>query len=250
MRYVRTRTVWSLTIPALILGETFGHAFVVRIFDPNGERHALLARAAEDYLTYLYAAIAICFTLALAALVRRAFASFHGRTARSLPSWQLAGIPPVAFIAQEHLESFFHNGELNWLTFAEPTVLLGAIMQLPCGLLALWLVRTLIRAADALGHALSHCRDRAQARLPARARDLPRPPGRPAPAAGAHARARGARASFVRLMGRPRLRGCRTGVEGKDTCNHKRHRTPDETTSTLWRQLWPSGFTCQTARRG
>ena len=38
----------------------FGHAFVVRIFDPNGERHALLARTAEDYLTYLYAAIAIC----------------------------------------------------------------------------------------------------------------------------------------------------------------------------------------------
>ena len=33
-------------------------------------------------------------------------------------------------------------------------------MQLPCGLLALWLVRTLIRAADALGHALSHCRDK------------------------------------------------------------------------------------------
>jgi hypothetical protein len=159
MRYVRTRTVWSLTIPALILGETFGHAFVVRIFDPNGDRHALLARTAEDYLTYLYAAIAICFTLALAALVRRAFASFHGRTARSLPSWQLAGIPAVAFIAQEHLESFLHNGELNWLTFAEPTVLLGAVMQLPCGLLALWLVRTLIRAADGLGHALSHCRN-------------------------------------------------------------------------------------------
>jgi hypothetical protein len=158
MRDVRTRTAWSLTIPALVLGETFGHAFVTRIFDPHSERHQLLARTAEDYLTYLYAAIAICFALALAALVRRAFASFHGRTGRTLPSWQLAGVPSVAFIAQEHLESLLHNGELNWLTFAEPTVLLGAVMQLPCGLLALWLVRTLIRAADELGQALSRCR--------------------------------------------------------------------------------------------
>jgi hypothetical protein len=157
MQDVRARTAWSLAIPALVLGETFGHAFVTRIFDRHGERHQLLARSAENYLTYLYAAIAICLALAVAALVRRVLASFHGQ-ARTLPSWQLAGVPSVAFIAQEHLETFLHNGELNWLTFAEPTVLLGAAMQLPCGLLALWLVRTLIRAADELGQALSRCR--------------------------------------------------------------------------------------------
>jgi hypothetical protein len=158
MRYVRTRTVWTLTLPMLVLGETVGHGLVTRIFDPHGERHTLLARTTQNYLTYIYAAIAISFALALAALVRRAAASFQGRTGRTLPSWHLAGVPSVAFIAQEHLESFLHNGELNWLTFAEPTVLLGAVMQLPCGLLALWLVRTLIRAADDLGQALSRCR--------------------------------------------------------------------------------------------
>jgi hypothetical protein len=142
----------------LVLGETAGHSLVARVFDPNGERHTLLARTAQGYLTYLYAAIAICFALALAALVRRAAASFQGRTGRALPSWQLAGVPSVAFIAQEHLESLVHNGELNWLTITEPMVMLGAVMQLPCGLLALWLVRTLIRAADELGQALSRCR--------------------------------------------------------------------------------------------
>jgi hypothetical protein len=147
----------------LVLGETVGHGFVARIFDPHGERHTLLARTTQNYLTYLYAAIAISFALALAALARRAADSFHGRSARTLPSWPLAGVPSVAFIAQEHIESFLHNGELNWLTVAEPTVMLGAVMQLPCGLLALWLVRTLIRAADGLGQALS--RSRAERRV-------------------------------------------------------------------------------------
>jgi hypothetical protein len=121
------RTVWTLMLPLLILGETVG---------PQ-------------------AAIAIFLALAATVLVRRAIASFQGRPARTLPSWHLAGVPSAALLAQEHLESFLHNGELNWLTVAEPTVLLGAAVQVPCGLLAVWLVRTLLRAADELGQALS-----------------------------------------------------------------------------------------------
>ena len=63
--------------------------------------------------------------------------------------------PSAAFLAQEHLESFAHNGEIGWLTSFEPAVVLGALAQLPFGMLALWLVRTLLRAADELGRALS-----------------------------------------------------------------------------------------------
>jgi hypothetical protein len=167
MRYMRARTVWTLTLPTLILGETVGHAFVARVFDPNGERHTLLARAAEGYLSYLEAAIAVCLAVALAALVRRTVASFQGRPAGTLPSWHLAAVPSAAFVAQEHLEGFLHKGELDWLTVAEPTVLLGALMQLPCGLLAVWLVRTLLRAADELGHALSRRAERRVRHWPA-----------------------------------------------------------------------------------
>jgi len=132
MQSVRARTVWTLTLPTLILGETV-----------------------RDHLTYLHVAIAICFALAVAALVRRAVASFEGRPAGTLPSWHLAAVPSAAFLAQEQLEACLHKGELDWLVVGDPTVLLGALMQLPCGLLAVWLVRALLRAADELGHALS-----------------------------------------------------------------------------------------------
>jgi hypothetical protein len=154
----------------LILSETVGHAFVSRLFDPHDERHVLLARTAQDYLAYVYAAVAICLALAAAALVRRAVTSFQGNTARQLPSWHLAAVPSAAFLVQEHLESFFHNGEMGWLTTVEPAVLVGAVMQLPCGLLAVWFVRTLLRAADELGCALAR---RAERRI--RARPAPQP---------------------------------------------------------------------------
>ena len=69
-------------------------------------------------------------------------------------------MPSAAFLLHEHLESFVHKGEIDWLTSFEPAVVLGAVIQLPCGLLAVWLVRTLLRAADELGHALSRRTER------------------------------------------------------------------------------------------
>ena len=205
----------------LVLGETVGHAFVARIPIPQAPAHAALARTTQNGLALpSYAAVAICFALALAALVRRAAASFQGRTGHVLPSWQLAGVPSVAFIAQEHLESLVHNGELNWLTIAEPTVMLGAVMQLPCGLLALWLVRTLIRAAS------SARRSRVAAPSAGSAtgrHSRSATAGRTIRSGCSRSRARAGRArpAFVRLVRRPRLRGCRSGVEGKVTCKHK-----------------------------
>jgi hypothetical protein len=156
MQKVRTRTLWTLTLPFLFLSETAGHAVVDRLFDPHGKRHLL----AQDYLEYLQAAGAVCLALVVGALVRRAAAAFRGRAGASLPSWHLAAVPSVAFLAQEHAESFAHNGEVGWLTSFEPAVVLGAVMQLPCGLLAVWLVRTLLRAAEELGRALSRRAER------------------------------------------------------------------------------------------
>jgi hypothetical protein len=154
MMSVRTRLGWLLTLPLLVASETAGHAVVVRFLDPHGERHTLLARTTQDFLGYLYAAAVICLLLGVAVLARRAAASFRGHDPWPLPSWKLAGIPSVAFLAQEHLEAIFHNGG-DWLVISEPAVLLGAALQLPFGLLALWLVRALLRVADGLGYALA-----------------------------------------------------------------------------------------------
>lgn len=152
---MRQRALWALTLPILLAGETAGHAIYARMIDPGSQRHMVLAQTAQDYLDYLCAAGVICVALGLAALGRRVLASFRGHNPHPLPSWHLAAIPSAAFVAQEYLEAFLHNGDTAWVVSGEPAVVLGAALQLPFGLLAVWLVRSLLRAADELGWLLS-----------------------------------------------------------------------------------------------
>jgi hypothetical protein len=152
---VKARTAWLLTLPILLVSETIGHALTARLFAPERGGHGLLLRALEDYVEYAHAALAIVLVVVGAVLVRRALASFRDNRPRPLPSWRLAAIPSAAFLLQEQFERLLSDGDAGSLTAVEPTVLVGVVLQLPCGLLALWLVRTLLRAADEVGCALA-----------------------------------------------------------------------------------------------
>jgi hypothetical protein len=152
--------LWAPTLPTLVFSSAAGHALVVRLFDTHSERHALLAMVSADYLEYVHLAAALCLALAALAFVQRALASSRHGVPLPLPSWRLAPIPALVLLVQEHLEKFVNDGELNLLTAAEPAVLVGVLLQLPCGLLTLWLVRALLRAADQLGSMLARGTER------------------------------------------------------------------------------------------
>jgi hypothetical protein len=152
---MRARTVWLLSLPLLLLSETFGHALAARMFDPGATRHALLLRATVDYREYAHAVVAAMLVLVGAVLVRRALASFHRTGPQPLPSWRLAAIPALVFLVQEHLEPLVQDGGIDWFIAAEPAVLVGVPLQIPFGLCALWLARALLRAADQIGCALA-----------------------------------------------------------------------------------------------
>jgi hypothetical protein len=146
---VKTRVVWLLTLPVLLLSETLGHMALTRSFDAGGPRQLLLdAGLAPTAITLLVVAAAL-------ALAGRAFAAFREPGQRPLPSWRLAAVPSLAFLLQEPLERLAHDGEVGGLTAAEPVVFAGMLLQLPCGFLAVWLVRALLRVADRVGHALA-----------------------------------------------------------------------------------------------
>jgi len=141
---MKVRPVWLLTLPILLLGETAGHAIVTRLLDPEEARHRLLD---------LGTVVAALATLSIAALIWRGAASARSQP-QPLPSWRLAAVPALAFLAQEHLESFVSDGHAGWLTAADPVVLTGAGLQLAVGAAVLWLARSLLRAADHLGWSL------------------------------------------------------------------------------------------------
>jgi len=142
---MKLRPAWLLALPILLLGETGGHAIASRLFEPDEPRHRLVELAA---LAGTLAAFS------LAALAWRAAASARSQSS-PLPSWRLAAVPALAFLAQEHFEHFVSDGYAGWLTAAEPAVLAGFGLQLAVGAAALWLARSLLRAADRLGWSLS-----------------------------------------------------------------------------------------------
>jgi hypothetical protein len=142
---MKLRPAWLLALPILLLGETGGHVISARLLDPDEPRHRLADLAA---LAGTLAA------LSLVALAWRAATSARSRSS-SLPSWRLATVPALAFLAQEHFENLVADGHAGWLTAAEPAVLAGVGLQLAVGAAALWLARSLLRAADRLGWSLS-----------------------------------------------------------------------------------------------
>jgi len=149
---MRARTFWFLTLPALFVAETAGHTLVAQVIDPRDARHRLLSNVLEDYALPFIAAIVL---LAATILGRRVLASFRAEGPQPLPSWRLAGLPALGFIFQENAEQLVHEGRIAWLIPLEPPVLIGVALQLVLGLLAIWLVRTLLRAAEQLGSTLA-----------------------------------------------------------------------------------------------
>jgi hypothetical protein len=62
-------------------------------------------------------------------------------------STPLLWIPTAALIVQEQVERLAQGGDLASVLAAEPLLLAGLLLQVPCGLIALWLVRALLRTA-------------------------------------------------------------------------------------------------------
>ena len=153
---MRQRAAWWLAVPILVVGELAGHSLAYRIVAPNAAKRALLLeRTGHAYLADLHPLVGVCLVLAVAAVVQRAVASFRGLPVRRVPSWRFALLPAVAFVLQEYTERFAYHGHVVWGTIAEPAVAVGVLLQIPCGLLALLLVRALLRAADSAGRALA-----------------------------------------------------------------------------------------------
>lgn len=153
---VRARVAWTLTLPFLVVGELAGHALAYRLVAPDThERAALLARTGHGYLGVVPTVVGLCLALAAVAIVARLGAAFKGVAPSRVPSWRFAAFPSLAFALQEYVERLAHSGHVEWGTAAEPAVAVGIVVQVPCGLLVLWLVRALLRLAHAAGSAFA-----------------------------------------------------------------------------------------------
>jgi hypothetical protein len=67
-------------------------------------------------------------------------------------------LPPLAFASQEFAERLLRAEAFPFQAALEPRFLLGLLLQLPFGLLALLVARALLRVVERLVHALARAR--------------------------------------------------------------------------------------------
>jgi len=152
MAWVRRRVAWTLVLPALVGGEMLGHSLAYRIVAPDAsKRELLLERTGHAYLAYLHPIFGVCLALVVAALGQRVVAGFRGSPAQAVPSWRFATVPAAAFLLQEYAERLAYHGHIVWGTISEPAVVVGVLLQVPCGVVILFVLRLLLRVVHGAG---------------------------------------------------------------------------------------------------
>ena len=149
---VRTGLAWLVSLPAMALGSLAGHGLAYDLVTPGS---VALQSSGHGYLEYAPAFVAICGSVALAALAAQAIGACRGGPTPAGVPWLVGVLPPVAFALQEYGERLVHDGTWPTATVMEPVFLVGLAIQVPFGVAALALARLLLRAADRLGRALA-----------------------------------------------------------------------------------------------
>jgi hypothetical protein len=152
---MRRGAAWLAAVPLMLGGSQLAHAVAYRLAYPQAHVRVLhMIATGHSYFTRLPVVLAAAGACLLVALVVTACDAARGRTARALPAWAFALLPPLAFALQELLELSLHTGTFAWHAVLAPTFAPGLLLQLPFGLLMYVAARVLLRAAERIGRAL------------------------------------------------------------------------------------------------
>lgn len=133
----RRALTWTLTLPLVGASVLVGHALAYRLT-------GAAAGSMHDYLGHAPQVLALLAVVGLLGLA----IDQRGERVATMP---FAGLGVAVFAAQEHLERVAHTGDLP-LLLTDPAFLVGLVLQVPVGLVAVWIAR---RLAAVLGGAPS-----------------------------------------------------------------------------------------------
>jgi len=148
MLVMRNRSAALIAAPSMLAGVLAAHALAYRWTVPAAERASVLRQTGHAWEAYLPILIAPALALLAIGLLRHTVS----RSARPA-AWPFAVLPPFAFLLQEHLERFLHDGTPQ-LVMTTP-VLAGVLLAVPFGLAAYAVARALIGLTEAAARALA-----------------------------------------------------------------------------------------------
>jgi hypothetical protein len=180
---MRRRLPWLIALPLMAAGSFGAHSLSylivsARATEGAGDASERASGGGPSYLVLFLGVLAA--TAIVAACARLLLACARGRRAGSVSPWLFFVLPPLAFASQELAERLLRAEAFPFQAALEPRLLVGLLLQLPFGLLALLVARALLRVVEEIAYALSR---RQTPRLAASARwsplgvvDLPRIP--------------------------------------------------------------------------
>jgi hypothetical protein len=149
--------VWPIAVPLAVVGTLAGHSVGYRVAVPDAhERAHVLASSGHGYLAYAPLLIALCVALVAVGVVAMVLAAVRGSdtTGGTRQIKLVAAFAPVAFVLQEVLERYAHDGRLHWELVVSAPFVLGLATQVPFALLAAAIAYALATAARGVAEAI------------------------------------------------------------------------------------------------
>ena len=153
---------WLIAMPLAVVGTLAGHAVGYWAAIPDAhERAHVLASSGHGYLQYAPLVLALFGALAALGFVAQALDAFRGRDPSGGTRIKLvAALAPTAFVLQELIERYVHDGHLRWELVVSAPFLLGLATQVPFALLAAVITFALTTAAQYVANAIRAARPR------------------------------------------------------------------------------------------
>jgi hypothetical protein len=157
---MRRRLPWLIALPVMAAGSLGAHSLSylvvsARTTEGAGEASERASSGGPSYLVLFFGIVAA--TAMVAACARLLLARARVRRAGSVSPWLFFLLPPLAFAAQELAERLLNAEAFPFQVALEPRFLVGLLLQLPFGLLALLVARVLLRVVERIARTLAPC---------------------------------------------------------------------------------------------
>lgn len=179
---MRRRLPWLVALPLMAAGSVAAHSLTYLVASARTGEHGaeLSERTSSGHAGYLVLFLGVLAATALVAAAARLLVGRCESHGGEPSPWLFFVLPPLAFALQEFSERLLRTEAFPFHAALEPRFLIGLLLQLPFGLLALLVARLLLRAVERIVRLLARP---ATARLtalvswrPSQLLDLPRIP--------------------------------------------------------------------------
>lgn len=155
---MRRRLPWLIALPVMAAGSIGAHSLSYLLVSARttadaGEASERASSGGPSYLVLFLGIVAA--TAIVAACARLLLARARARYAGSVSPWLFFVLPPLAFASQELAERLLNAEAFPFHAALEPRFLVGLLLQLPFGVLALLVARALLRVVERIARALA-----------------------------------------------------------------------------------------------